>query len=270
MTLEEISKLKIPANYVLVLPDPDYEEYQRFGKSTGILVGNTLDTSGVNVSVKGTVYQIPTRLDYYGNMIGSLKSRPDDQREVLQEQIDDLTEKSVKYKVPMEVSVGDRVAFFYRNQFDCRRDGRVVETELGEMLLMKYDTLFYKVDDQNNCTAMLNGLLIIEPIEKPQKTKTGIYITTKLHTDVRTKAPWGYGRIIQSGCLVSGYLEFPNDNDNPYDKILPGTAVMYNPRYQVQMEHDTHQQVFDRRLFRIHRKDVFGTVVDESKIWSEI
>lgn len=271
----EIKAFRTYNNYVLVLPDKDYEKFQRGGKDTGLYTITHEGNAGENVSVKGTVYAVPDALIYNGRQIESLKSNIEDanegteRQEYYQKMIDRLKSESVLYDVPIEISNNDRVAFYYKNHFDATKQGLTIPTVMGDMIMMKYDTLMYTVDSEDKFLKMLNGHLLVDMIENVEtKTDGGIIlpdITTHSHFTKRPK--YGYGRIKSAGCNVEGYLEAPRVRDGrhfEYEKV-----ILFDPRYARNMEHDLHQVTFDKRYYRMHRKDVLGFVMD-GEVVSEI
>lgn len=262
------TKLIIPINYVLIKPDSVLETYQVAGKETGIIApqfkydkGKSYSDLDKHVSVCGEVFSIPERLVYNGDKIRNIQLGSDWQMDrSLRKTVDHLRETTVQFDVDIDVKVGDKVYFDYLAYKSCLSSGRIIQTDQGHMLLIKYDMLILAIRKES--VIMLNGYLLvendIEPVDKEDGVvgtllDSGIFIpqTKKKAPKARKQAK---ATIIHSGGKVKRYLDFVNvvDGDG-----INGDAIIYDPRHAKDLEFGLHQIFSDKKLKRIQRKDIF-------------
>lgn len=258
------SKLKIISNYVLVLPDKDFETYQFGGKETGILAasyeydekGQMQSAKQKHIAVSGIVYAVPNKLIFNADKIWNLQDNNDLRQGVrvrqphIQQKIDRYRSNSVQFDVPIEISVGDRVYFEYL----AHQLSQSIMTDLGIMLLIKYDMLI--MTDKG---TMLNGFILVEneEFEAPKSTLTLVMDKTEKKTRNRAQ-----GKVISSNGMCNGYL----DHRNHYDgNIETGDTIVYDPRFAKELEYGLHRIFSEKRLIRIQRKDVYA-VLDKTAL----
>lgn len=255
-------------NYVLVLPDDDYETFQLNGHETGIYTSLATDQVGQRVAVSGTVISVAEELTYLG-------------KELLKHQLsgissEDLTlvtdiirNDSVLYDVPIETKAGDKVMFFYKNQIDCYREGRTVMMDVNGStkfaFLMKYDGLNAVILGEDKLKP-LNGYLFVEKVElKSQKfTESGLELVEADFMGMKKKKGFAIGRIVEVGSECRGYLEFPSVRPDGYN-YSPGDYVYYDERFTHNLQHENHQTHKTARVI-LKRKDVHGIVIHPSKL----
>lgn len=256
-------------NLVLVLPDEDYETFQIAGRETGIFTSLAAGTAGERACVSGTVLAVPETLIYNGKRILDLK-RKHLSPAAEQAEIDRLKKDSLVFDSPMELAVGDKVLFFYKNQIDCYRDGRSVPVDVFGTtkfaLLMCYDTL--------NCVELapdklkpLNGLIFVEKVELKSNVKSASgleLVNFKMMGGLPKKRPFGIGRVVEAGSMCYGYLDFPEIKPDDYP-IKPGDYVFVDERYTHNLQHANHQTHKTPRII-VKRKDIHGVVLDPSKL----
>lgn len=277
------------SNYVLVLPDPQLETYQLGGKETGLYSpdfkyekGKKITTKEKNMSVFGTVYGVPTSLNF--NLKKITKLSTDNTLFVkrngqhipinigIHRQLGELTRNSVMFDVDIEIQKGDRVNFSYLAHKKAKDENMIVDTELGEMYLIKYDMLFMVVDENFQPKRMLNGYVLVQPEEIDVKKEgaqefiehTGGLVTLAPKQKLKKTRKTQIGEVILSGTHCGGYLQQPEKKD--YIKHLEkGQKILYDPRMCQKLEYDIHQIMSDKILHLVQRKDIkyeFGQGID--------
>lgn len=263
--MQDYKKLKIPRNYVLVLPDPEHKTYAFKGEDTEILVGEDYTTAGQRLSVRGKIYVAPKELVFNGFEIRSQLNRFSNDRSSM-DAISNLRDNSVGYDVPMEAVEGDIVYFNYLEHYECYQYGRFIETELGDMFLMKYDSLILShPEGKPEQIKPLNGLIIIEKIEK-EKIKSEWLIVPDITVKSNRVEKFSYATIIASGCRCKGYL----DEHGISDDIRPlkiGDRIAYKPSGAHLLEHGLHQTLFGgKEVYAIHGKDLLAVIPQEAEV----
>lgn len=279
--------IKILKNYVLVKPDANYETIQSKGTETGIILPDFVyeqDKMGgqrkVNVkernfSVYGTVYAIPQKIGFHKRKIKQLNStytvaaKVNDQIEVVNRsvmsEIGRLTEGSCLFETECEVKVGDRVKFSYLAHKSASEKKIAIDTEEGEMYLVKYDLLTMVVDKDAIPIKMLNGYILVEPEEDEtiktegamsyRTSDTGLMLPTFKHKQKRNRKTQK-GKVLLSGNFIGGYLQDEGLSD-PAVTFETGESVMYDPRGAARHEHHYHQEYSDKPLQLIQRRDLY-------------
>lgn len=283
------TKVRIPYNYVLILPDEGFKTYQMQGRETKILVALvTKDDKGTekslkeqHLSISGEVWGIPDRLVFNAQAIWSIQDRTDLRKDAYirpkeyQREIDHLRAESVRFDVPMDLKLGDKVYFEYTAHRDANNEGRWVDTTKGRMMMVKYDSLILAKRQED--IIMLNGYCLIENevVEKKkieisyegnsqsQKEKwniegveraSGIILVENNKTEKKSRMS-AIGVLHEAGSRVSCYMDFRNVRDGFAKK---GDRVCYDPRHARELEYGLHQVFSDTKLRIIQRKDIYG------------
>ena len=274
-----LKTFRILTNYVLVLPDKQLETYQRGGVELGIISpdfkyekGEKISVKERNMSVMGTVYTVPDRLLFNLKHITELNDHTlftvigKEAVPVnisLHRQIGNATEASVLFDVDMEIAVGDRVNFSYLSHVKAKKEGMIVDTELGEMYLIKYDMIYMTLTADNKPKKMLNGYLLVEP-EEIETLKEGAQEFIEHTGGIVTLAPKfklkktkknQIGSLILAGSRCRGYLQHKTKTDC-IQELDKNEKLIYDPRICQKLEFDTHQIMSDKILHLIQRKDI--------------
>lgn len=274
------SSLKIPFNHVLVHADPHLETYQMSGRELNIIAtdfkyekGERINVKERNASVHGRVYAVPDNIIYNGSLIEKVKRentlfKIENGEKVpvnisMHRYIGNLTEGSLMYDTQMEVNVGDRVNFSYQAHKKAKDEKKFIETDMGEMMLIKYDLLFMTVSEDNKPKKMLNGWVLIEPEEIDIKKEDGKEFIEHSHGLV-TLVPKNkfkktrktqVGKIVNFGSRCKGYIQYPKLPDYVINFNI-NDKVVYDPRTAQKLEYDTHQIMSDKALHLVQRKDI--------------
>lgn len=292
-----LDTFQILQNYVLIKPDKDLESYQIKGRETGLIAPSfkyegtgdnekRVSVKERNVAVTGTVYAVPQKLIFNLGEIQALKNRYTTHKVVngklmlvnfpVQLQIDHLNKSSVQFNTEIEVKVGDKVQFDYMAHKQCVEEGRILDTEHGEMYLMKYDMLYMTVGEKNEPIKMLNGYLIVEP-EEIETLKEGAQEFIQAEGGLVLLAPKAkakkskksqIGTVKHIGNINKGYLQEPDKSDFR-QHLKPGEKILYDPRFSKRLEYETHQIYSEKVLSLIQRKDIIlvgGEGIDLSTI----
>lgn len=273
MRLIDLTTLVIPANYVLIKPDMNFDTYQIKGKETGIHVAPWGINQASHISVTGTVYKLPQRLVYRGKLVKQLRG---DLREQSEENklLPILRSQSVSYDVPMELNLGQKVYYEYTTRLSAMADGRLIDTAEGEMMFVPYDILVLafkpgtdmaNVQPQN--VQMLNGFMLIKPLEyaleKDLSGVRGVRTEMDLFRPVTEEEKYvrfnniGFANVIVSGCKVRDYIDFDRAREDDMLIGRTGQRVAYDNRMQKRLEVEHHHVVFKEHiLYRLHRKDI--------------
>ena len=288
--------IKMLANYVLVLPDPQLETYQIKGVDMGIISPDFKYENGEKVSIKernasvfGTVYAVPSFLSFNQNQIKKLVDNNtlfyrENGHNIpvnigIHRRIAELTKNSVIYDSEVEIEVGDRVNFSYMAHKTSKDQKMIFDTELGEMYLIKYDMLYMTVDDNYKPKKMLNGYVLAQPEEievlKEEgkefiEHKSGL-VTLAPKNKIKKTKKTQKGTVTLFGTRNKGYLQEIEKHDFE-DQLAIGQKIIYDPRRSQKLEYDTHQIMSEKTLHLIHRKDIlfidgmFGGLLDIDKI----
>jgi len=270
-----IKNIRIPFNYVLIKPDPDFETYQLAGKETGLIAptykyekGNRVDAKNKNFATTGTVYGVPEQIRFTREDIKAIKASIITERNnekviadaSLLYKINRLKEAGCRFETENELAIGDHVKFSYQ----IHLKSQYFDTEEGKMCFVKYDDIY-----MTTAGKMINGYLLIDPeLQETEKegaatfvrSTTGLVIP-KLGGTYKRSARWAYGRVLHSGKPLTvngrpgGYFDFPTYCDEDTD-VQAGDKLIYDPRVAVQYETENHMELADRRLYLIQRKDI--------------
>lgn len=274
----EASKVRIPCDHVLIKPQAHYETYQRGGVDTGIISTNYVyekdKKNGSMNAVKweernyasyGQVYAVPDKLSFLKEEIKELNRRntivnadgAETRMNPLLREVAELKNRSCKFKVPVEIEVGEIARFSYQAHKDAKEKGMIIDTDQGEMFFVKYDQIFFSIR-QDGSIKPLNGYTVIEPIEKETErtTSSGIFIPDIAKgkgKEKRTKKAL-FCTVVAPGCVTTDYLE--RDISDPIDEINEGDILLIDPRGGIKIESDLHQQYFDRTMYLIRRHQI--------------
>lgn len=268
-------KIKTLSNYVLVLPDPVNDTYQIAGSETGIYVGDsamvdrtdddkgverieeTVLTNSQHYSVKGKVYAIPEKLTFNGTKIKKKRLNfASDDGDVAE--LGRLVGSSLDYDAEMELEVGDEVMFDYLQHIECYEEGKFITTDLGDMYLMRYDSLFLAIKPDGR-KVPLNGIVIIE--EKPLEriTESGLIIPLLIEMEDKI-TKWSCAEVILAGKPLRGYKQDLTLSDDP-QPLKEKDLIMFRPGGSFPLEWVLHQKVFPgQKVLGIRRKDIFMVI----------
>lgn len=271
----DYKKIRIPSNYVLVLPDPVNDTYQLNGKETGILVGisavrdksdydndwdrveETVDTAAQHFSIKGKVYAVPEKLTFNGKRIKKSRLNFSNDSDSIRE-LGQLMGSSLEFDTSMDVEVGDEVVFDYLEHIGCYEDGRWIETELGDMYLIRYDSLYMAVKKDGSYVP-LNGMIMIEEKNPEKITENGLILPMLLENENKIEK-WSCAEVELVGTPLKGYKQDLTLSDDR-TPIKKGDTILFRPGGSYPLEWVLHQKLFPgRKIMGIRRKDIFMVI----------
>lgn len=273
MRLIDITTLRIPSNYVLIKPDLNFDTFQIKGRETGLHVAPWGINQASHISVTGTVYKVPDRLVYRGKQVKRMRS---DLRDISEENklLPVLRSQSMSYDVPMEIKVGQKVYYEYTTRLSAMKEGRIIDTTDGEMMLVPYDIIvmaFKAGTDMNNVqpgnVTMLNGFMLIKPLEyaleRDLSGVRGVRTEMDLFRPVSEEEKYvrfnniGFANVIVAGCKVNDYIDFDKGRSDDMIVGRTGQRIAYDNRMQKRLEVEHHHIIFKEHiLYRLHRKDI--------------
>lgn len=270
-----LHQIRIPANYVLILPDPDFQTFQLYGEDTDFQVGNKdEETLASHYSVRGKVFAVPEKLNFnlqqiQNNLIPATSTLSMDEIKFFfrSQMVENMGYKfgSVLFDVPMEVKVGDIVYFNYQEHYACYEQARYVDTfEYGEMMLMKYDELICcHPEHDEDALTMLNGLLLAEVITtntvygKNVYERAGIFLADMSEETERVKKKTSIAYLTHWGTSVNRFLENSTNTEGPHD-FKGGELIVFNPKLAPPLMFTLHRSTFrGMDLVKIRRRDIF-------------
>lgn len=276
------------SNYALVLPEPKLDTYQWKGKESNIISpdfkyenGERLSVKEKNLSVFGTVYGVPSTLNYNAKQIAKLSNQNTLTAKIngvdypinigIHRQIGELTRNSLLFDTQIEIQKGDRVNFSYQAHKKAKDEQMILDTELGEMYLIKYDML-YMVMEGNTPKRMLNGYVLVEPEEIETKKEgaqefieheSGLVTLVPKHRLKKTRKTQ-VGKVLMAGTPNKGYLQQQEKKDIIIN-LEKDQNIMYDPRLCQKLEYESHQIISDKILHLIQRKDIHYAFKDEEE-----
>lgn len=279
-------KLRTVANYVAVKLDPAYSTFQIKGKESGIIAPDheyendaktgkqrIINRKEKHVAVFGEVIAVPQKLIFNRGRIRKISDsttvfkRIDDKIQVVdwssQKKIDGLRSESVEFDTDIEINVGEKVNFSYRHFIEAQKNGMYADTDIGEVVFIKYDMLKLVVDKDMNPIRMLNGYILVEPeLVDSMEENGGSFVSVsgdlvmpnyEKHKKSRKNQ---IGKVALSGNPVRGYL-------NDYDSVDPdlelntGDRILYDPRGAQKLENEIHQVLSDKDLYIVRRRHIW-------------
>lgn len=277
----DVTRIKIPYNWVLVELDKDWDTYHNTetGLNTGIHVAPWGINQASHLAVTGVIRALPQALVYNGYQLAERKLDKD-RSEYKQKEIAELRRRSMAYDVPIEPTVGTRVYFEYSTRLNAEKEGRYIQNKSAKYVFLPYDLLvmaFRPTTDFNNVKVTdiypLNGFVIIKPLEyatergtdgiKTVKTSTDLWIPVQPDAKFVKAGNMWYANVLAVGCGVRHYADFPG-RGGEFEVMTtpggqPGQKICYDGRQQKRLEVEHHRVIFKKHtLYRIHRKDILG------------
>lgn len=234
-----LKTFRIPANYVLVKPDPDFEfvkikpesEFSALTEEVEIQIGYTSETHARHYGISGTVVVLPEQL------IFNPKKRPN--------------KISMPFDVEMELQINDKVFFDYLCQINAVTDKLIIDTEEhGLCFLCKYEDLYCY--ERNGEVELINGWVWIKRIEKDKEVK-GI----ELQLSDKNKFLSGQAIVVKAAKPVRKYME--GMSEDPIE-FKGGEHIIYDPRFGHEMEYSMHRLLSEDEVLSIRRKNIYSVV----------
>lgn len=232
-TKKEFEKLVMLANDVIIKPNGGEDEIVLSnGKKIYIDVSFEKEKHAPCV---GKVMKVPKRLIY------DKKSK----------------DASVEFKVDMELKVGDNAFFHFLTPQKCIKEGRWVEVEDdGIYFVIKYDEIYCAQRGKNKDVVMVNGWLLIYPIEEPAFVSKLIIVPDHLQKIERADQ----GIIAFVGSPVQEYF-YQQDIKESQNDVKAGDRIYFEPDSDIPLQYEMHRNFEGKKnFFRMQRKDIFGII----------
>lgn len=268
-------RIKPVSNYVLVQPDETMEKYHLDGKETSIYVGRsfmkyidehdsldfeqkeTVDTHAHHWPITGKVIAIPEKNVFRGRDVRRMKDSipddvmtPDDLKAM-----QDMTRNSLNVDSPVEVSAGDTVIFDYLVNINCYDEGMYFHTDIGTLLLIKYDVLIGRIGVDDGNVFPLNGNIFFE-WDQPDKIGS-VYVPEKEMYDAYGVLQ---GIVSHVGTDLSHFLRGSQMVDVK-SSFSEGDRIFFMAHDCVMVESPFHLHIFEgRKIYTIRRNDIIAKV----------
>ena len=261
--MEKISLVdfKIPFNYLLIKPDPDFEfievdpkvGFKVNNEPVKIWIGYNTETHARHFGITGKVIAIPDRLVFNGQKVENYKKQIGSVRTVSDQiAIADLMSASQEIDVDMEVITGDKVWFSYLCQLNAVTNQLLVDTvEQGMCFLVKYEDLYCY--ERKGEVSLVNGWVWIQRVKRETKTAFGI----ELQVAEKNQFINGRAMIIKSGNPVKAYIDGSREDTTGFNG---GEQVIYNSKAGHPIEYGMHRKLHDDEVYSIRRKHIYAII----------
>lgn len=272
-------KIKPINGYVLIKPDPHYETYQIEGRETGIISSNIsyadvngkqtlIDVKERNYSVRGTVINVPSRLNPPDENFRKMdkgvykegSNRGMIENSAAVERYNNFSSTVNKYDTDMELEKGDRIFISWRSHMQKN----VVETEIGDLLLISYSDILMTLNEDNSPKKMINGWVLFTKVkDESVKQINGVYIkesSSGLAIPVmndKLKDLKNTGICVLAGKPNRGYKDFVDYEDEKYD-IAPGEKMLIKSQGLRNLEPLNHRE-YKEKYYITHRRFIIFT-----------
>lgn len=281
----------VPLNHVLIKPDEDFKFFHNEkGEETGIHVATSfrqyknpnsewdyeeeevLETISQNLSYSGTVIKTPRRINFDGyaaeryfkenqHILEDITYTSEDEermrgkRKVAMKcaaRLQEIRENSLQFDVDIEINEGDKVYYDFMEKFSVYKNGLVLDTDIGELYLIRYDKLEMVVRDGN--VHPLNMNVLIEWKSKEEISYGSLTLAASPKKIYETSG-------IQEGVVVGvptqakGFLN-PEEKVSVHNMNL-GECVVFKPEYAYYLENENHYTLFGgREILRIRAHNI--------------
>lgn len=280
MSVLDHTKIFLPQNYVLIKPDEDFKNYHNSkGEETSILAATSLrmaanptsetdfsekeivDTYSHNMSYTGTVISVPKKLNFTGPEARKFYK---ENKEGLLDQLkamkilgryNQIKEDSVEYKVPMDVKVGDKVMYDYIERFNVYESGMVLDTDIGELFLIKYDKLELRIRDEE--IKPLNSWVLME-YNRERKMELGKLVLEGVDKRIEETVGVHKSKVMMMADPSEDYIGDNNFYD-PIHELKLGDEVYYLPQHASNVENDNHFFLFrGKEIIKIRSHNILA------------
>lgn len=232
-TKEEFEKLVVMTNDVFIRPNRGEDEII-LSNGKKLYLDITFEPEQ-HAPCVGVVKKVPRRLHY------SRKS----------------ADRSVEFKVDIELKVGDNAFFHYLVPQHCMNEGRWVEVEDdGIYFLVKYDEIYCAHRGPEKDVIMVNGWILIYPVTKAAFSSSTLIVPEHLQEVQKTNE----GIVAFVGSPVQEYFYQQNIKETS-DDLKVGDHIMFEPDSDIPLQYPMHRNLKEKKtFFRMQRKDILGII----------
>lgn len=248
----DISSFEIISNHVLCKVDLAFDYVEIPGPdgtkvSLQIVDSTVVGVNAKNVAISGTIIGLPSKLKFHSELKTHEKGKT-----IAKSEFEAMMRQSVPHETTLNLSIGDRVLFNYKNGIDSESEGRLLKTDkYGYVTLLRYETLYAKIVGAD--LIPLNGwvLFVRDQEESEIELDSGLVLVKK--TD-RYKSEWG--TVVEACERNKTYMDNVFDSDFP---LKTDTRIAIDPRFGHRIVYDLHAGQF-KGIEAIKRKDILGYV----------
>lgn len=271
------TKIKLPANYVLIKPDDDMEKYHLDGKETSIYIGKssmqyvdpldsldfeqkeTVTSQADHWAITGTVIKNPERISFYGRKINKIKARAGSELghdDIIE--MNKLFHKSVTYDCSLETKEGDKVLFDPHAHIRAVENLEFIETDQGLMYLIRYDHLRAIIREDG--IYPLNSIVFFKWERKKELIK-GIFDLEDRHISDAPPKEALIGEVYSVGEIVNSSLSNLDVIPGPNISIKKGDRFLFTGVSANNVESDGHHHLFGGEdILMIRQSDILALV----------
>lgn len=221
-------------NYVCIKLDPENDRIQMKNGCELFIVQEEKD-----VTVGGTVYALPSKLVYTGEV-----------------------NLGMPWLCDMEVKVGDNVIVYYLSVLNALREEnqRYFIRDGERFVFVPYDKIFAKIVDGH--PVPINGYCLVEPCDDPYQQsiaermkKSGlIYVGAAAKKKTSTQVVYGIVRY-----LSIPIREYAGGDSDEGVNIQVGDTVVMKKISDVLLQYELHSKVDDKKpYYRVQRRHIYG------------
>lgn len=284
------TKIRLQQNYVLIKLDADFDKYHNEkGEETAFIAPTSfrdyvdpnseynfeerdiVDTYSHNMASSGTIITCPDKLVFLGNEIkshleanqhnlGYIDDKDAPHRSkmaamTLLNKVEEMREVSVDRVTEMDVKPGDRVFFDYLERFTAYEAGKVIETDIGELFLVRYDKLEIRIRDGE--IKPLNGWVLVE-WERSKPIKFGALELAGPDKRIEETAGVQNAEVVMLPDPVIAHMD-DLDFSDPVRFLNVGDRVAFNTESATPLEPDNHFILFKgKEILKVESKNILG------------
>lgn len=222
-------------NYVLIRPDAHH-----VAGTHGLVIEDDFDPV-YDYGVTGTVVAVCDKLLYHGDKVRAMKKRVLTANEEMEMYA--LQRSGVTFDAPIEVKVGDRVAFPYLYHVADSATSDYEHSEEG-LLLIDYEVLVARIDEGGDLYP-LNGRVFGTHAE--EKSRGMVLRTDNKKSDLYV--------ITHEGCLVKSYSDW---GDGDTKNGIVGRKAIVQSKIPVSLEVPHQVRLTEERIYYFHRRHILG------------
>lgn len=275
------TKIMMPYNYVLIKPDKDQEKFHIDGKESFLHVGTsamvyveeedsldftrqeTMLNDADHWSITGEVICVPNKIGYLARELNQIYDGAkngglvdDDVKKLIR-----ISEDTVNFDTDIEIVKGDKVLFDAGVHTDCESTGKIIETDIGTLYMVKYDRLRAYI--RNEEITPLNGIVLFNWIQ-PDEVKHKSLTISALKRDIWDvgKKEVLIGEVRSFGSVIRGEIKGAVPSEFSMKPMSKGDKFYFNGIKANNVENEGHYHLFGGDLvYMIRQTDIIGLVM---------
>lgn len=284
------TKIRLQQNYVLIKVDKDFDKYHNEKGEETMFIAPTsfkhavdlrsednfaerdiMDSYSHNMAASGTVITCPDKLVFLGNEIkehlkanqhnlGYIDDKDAPHRSKMAamsilNQVEKMRENSLMLQTEIDIQPGDRVFFDYLERFTIYEAGRVLQTDIGELFLIRYDKLEIRIRDGH--IKPLNGFVLVE-WERSKPIQFGALYLAGPDKRIEETVGVQNAEIVALPDPVNAHMDDLEFSD-PVKYLKVGERVAFQSHDATPLEPDNHFILFNgREILKVQSKNILG------------